>query len=272
MLVYVEFISRRAGASLQAFHTVIGGGQADWASEHPDDVMVASIGRTWWLGPGPEYLYAWWMPAHGLERLDDWEQTFDSGATDAFEESFQLAGRIDRAGCYEPLQDPIVGTTDRYYLEFLDFAPDATREDVRSLYARRCADNPELSLNLLVDRIGALAPEPRSLALWVCRRGPRSPMSPAAWTASITPSGSSPPERTRLWARKHCNRGRTEPIGDQRKRRAIAGTAAGVRRAPSTRTTAFRPSPQRGSLTGTSRSLRERERDARGGDGAELQV
>jgi len=59
-----------------------------------------------------------------------------------------------------------VGTTDRYYLEFLDFAPDATREDVRSLYARRCADNPELSLNLLVDRIGALAPEPRSLALW----------------------------------------------------------------------------------------------------------
>lgn len=143
MLVYVEFISRRAGASLQAFHTVIGGGQADWASEHPDDVMVASIGRTWRLGPGPEYLYAWWMPAHGLERLDDWEQTFDSGATDAFEESFQLAGRIDRAGCYEPLQDPIVGTTDRYYLEFLDFAPDATREDVRSLYARQSRAQPK---------------------------------------------------------------------------------------------------------------------------------
>lgn len=166
MLVYVELISRQPAASLRAFHTVIGGGQADWVSEHPEDVMVASTGRAWRLGPEPAYLYAWWMPAHGLERIDDWEQTFGSGVTDAFEESFQLAGRIDRAGCYEPLEEPVVGTTERYYLEFLDFAPDATREEVRALYARRRADHPELILNLLVDRIGGLAPDPRCLALW----------------------------------------------------------------------------------------------------------
>ncbi len=165
MLVYVEFLSRRPGASLHAFHTLIGGAQAIWAAEQPDDVLVAKLGRTWRLGPEPEYLFAWWMPRHGLERLQDWEGAFASAA-DTIEASFNVAGRIDRGGCYEPLEEPIVATSERYYLERFDLAPGATRKDVRSLYAERRAAHPELTLNLLVDRIGRLAPDPRGLALW----------------------------------------------------------------------------------------------------------
>lgn len=165
MLVYVEFISRRPGVSLDTFHTLLKSSQDDWAAEQTDDVIVAKLGRTYRLGPDPEYLYAWWVPRHGLERLDEWESAFAS-AGDTIGASIEAIGRIDRAGCYDPLEEPIVATSERYYLERLDFAPGATREDVRALYAERRAKHPELTLNLLIDRIGGLAPDPRCLALW----------------------------------------------------------------------------------------------------------
>lgn len=165
MLVYVEFISRRPGVSLETFHTLVRSSQDDWAAEQADDVIVAKLGRTYRLGPEPEYLYAWWLPRHGLERLQDWESAFAS-VSDTIGASIEAAGRIDRAGCYDPLEEPIVATSERYYLERLDFAPGATREDVQSFYTKRRSQHPELTLNLLIDRIGGLGPDPRCLALW----------------------------------------------------------------------------------------------------------
>lgn len=166
MLIYIEYISRRPGVGLEAFHKVAGRGQVGWAGDYPDDVILANLGRSWRLGPEPEYICVWWTANQGLDRIDDWERAFSSSEAQAFEEPFRLAARIDRAGCYEPLLDPIVGTSERYYLEFIDFADGASRDDVRSAYQERQARHGVLTLNLLADRIGQLGPDPRALALW----------------------------------------------------------------------------------------------------------
>jgi hypothetical protein len=66
-LIYIEFISRRPGVALEAFHAVAGGGQTGWAGDYDDDVPLLNLGRTWRMGPEPEYLTAWYSPSAGLE-------------------------------------------------------------------------------------------------------------------------------------------------------------------------------------------------------------
>ena len=165
-LIYIEFISRRPGVAIEAFHAVAGGGQTGWSGDYAADNAVLNLGRTWRMGPEPEYLTAWYSPESGLERLDEWERIFKAGDAAHFEEPFRLAARIDRSGAYEPLLEPVPGTLGRYYAEFFDFAPGATRDDVRAAYEQRAARHGELELNLLVDRIGRLGPDPRGLAFW----------------------------------------------------------------------------------------------------------
>ena len=166
MLVYIEYISRRPGIALEAFHEVAGRGQNQWAAEYGEDQFVLSLGRTWRLGPEPEYLHVWYNPATGLERIDEWERIFTSGAVSSFEEPFRLAARIDAAGCYEPLLEPVAGRGGPYYAEYFDVAAGASRDDVRAFFDQRRGRHQEFELNLLVDRIGRLGPEPRGLAIW----------------------------------------------------------------------------------------------------------
>ena len=91
-------------------------------------------------GPEPSYLAVWHTASAGIERIGDWEAVFASGEADRLEETFKLGARIDDAGCYEPLLEPVHRRGGLYVGEFLDFAPDATRDDVRSFYeARRAA-------------------------------------------------------------------------------------------------------------------------------------
>jgi len=165
-LVYIEMISRRPGIALHEFHALAGLGQTGWAAEYGDDIAVLNIARTWRIGDEPEYLCVWYSPRHGLDRVDAWEATFRSGDADRFEQPFRVAARIDRAGCYMPLLEPVVGTAGRYYAEWFDIEPGQTRQDVTELYLERRGRHGELTLDLLVDRIGMLAPEPRGLAVW----------------------------------------------------------------------------------------------------------
>ena len=165
-LIYIEYISRRPGVALEAFHAVAGGGQEGWAGDYGADVAVLNLGRTWRMGPEPEYLTAWYSPSAGLERLDEWERIFKSGDAARFEEPFLLAARIDRAGVYEPLLEPVVGSAGRYYAEFFDVAPGATRDQVRAAYEERAERHSALALNLLCDLFGSLGPDPRGLAFW----------------------------------------------------------------------------------------------------------
>jgi hypothetical protein len=77
-----------------------------------------------------------------------------------------LAARIDTAGCYEPLLEPVEGRNGLYYGEYLDFANGVERDGVASFFEQRRDRHDGLTLNLLCDRIGALGPDPRCLAFW----------------------------------------------------------------------------------------------------------
>ncbi len=165
MLVYVEFISRRPGVTVEAFHFAAGRGQTGWSSEHSDDVLLLNLGRTFRTGPEPEYVAVWYTPGAGLERIGDWERIFASGEADHLEETFRLAARIDTAGCYEPLLEPKAGRDGLYYGEYLDVAHGSSRSDVTAFFEER-RQRAGLTLNLLCDRIGGLGPDPRCLAVW----------------------------------------------------------------------------------------------------------
>ena len=166
MLVYIEYISRLPGVSVEDFHSGAGRGQEGWSGEYAEDQLILNLGRTFRTGPEPEYMAVWYTPEGGLERIGEWERIFASGEADHFEESFRLAGRIDKAGCYETLLEPVARRGGLYYGEYFDFAEAASREDVAAFFARRRDRHADLELNLLCDRIGKLGPEPRGLAVW----------------------------------------------------------------------------------------------------------
>jgi hypothetical protein len=166
VLVYIEFISRKPGVALDSFHVAAGRGQTGWSAEYGEDTLVLNMGRTFRTGPGPTYVAVWYTPDAGLERIGDWERIFASGEADHLEETFRLAAQIDEAGCYEPLLEPVPGRDGLYYAEYLEVAPGATREDVAAFFAERRRRLEGYELNLLCDRIGALGPDPRALAVW----------------------------------------------------------------------------------------------------------
>lgn len=165
LFVYVEFTSRRPGIPLAGFHEIVNRGQSGWQSENNEDLCILNVGRTWRLGPEPEYFTVWHVPASGLERLGEWEEIFRSGSAASLEEPFQAAARIDRAGCYDALVEPVPGAGGPYYAEYFEPAADATDQDIRELYERRRSSNG-LVLNLLARRIGRLGPDPSGIAVW----------------------------------------------------------------------------------------------------------
>ena len=165
MAVYIEYISRRPGIPLEAFHAVAGPGPAAWAAEYGDDRLILNVGRTWRLGSEPEYLAVWHTPGKGPNRLGDWAAIFTSGEADHLEVPFTAVGRIDVAGFYEPLLEPVAGSGPLYYGEFFDVSSGASREDVAAFFRER-ARHSQRVLNLAADRIGKLGPDPRGIAFW----------------------------------------------------------------------------------------------------------
>lgn len=165
MLVYIEYISRLPGVSLEAFHFAAGR-QEEWSTGWEDDVLLLNLGRTFRTGPEPEYLAVWYTPGAGLERIGDWERVFQAHEADELEEHFKLGARIESAGSYEPLLEPVRRRDGLYYVEYVDFAPGASRDDVRDSYSARVERSEGSELVLLCDRIGRLAPDPRALAVW----------------------------------------------------------------------------------------------------------
>ena len=165
MAIYIEYISRKGGVPLDAFHQIAGPGQRGWASSYGDDHLILNVGRTWRLGPEPEYVCIWNTPGTGVERLSAWASIFASGEADHLEKAFGAVGRIDMAGFYEPLGDPVAGTGSLYFAEYFDVGSGATRDEVAAAYEERRGRNG-LILNVLCDRIGKLGPDPRGVAFW----------------------------------------------------------------------------------------------------------
>ena len=166
MLVYVEYRSRNPGVDVATFHSIVGRRTEAWADSYPDDQLLLNVGRTWRLGPEPEYLVVYYTPNYGLERLEDWERIFKSGEAERLEAQTRATGRIDMAGCFVALADPIAARGGRYYAEFFDVAPDRTRADVAECFSRRLSVHDNFTLHLVADRIGRLGPDPRGIAVW----------------------------------------------------------------------------------------------------------
>ena len=164
MFVYVEFISRRPMVSLERFHEQAGRIQGEWATSHGDDLMVLNAGRTWRIGPEPEYLCVWYTPGAGVERIDDWERLFRGGESE-HHAGFEEVARIDRAGCYVPLGEPTLATERRYLVEWIR-CDGASDEHIAAAFAERAGRHPRNTLRCLARPIGALAPDSRGFAVW----------------------------------------------------------------------------------------------------------
>jgi hypothetical protein len=163
-VIYVEYISRRPGISLAEFHAAMRQGQEGWDAAYAEDQLIWSAGRTWRLGPEPEYVAVWHSPGFGFERIDDWDRIFRSGHADVHEQGVRRAARLDAAGCYDALHEPILARGGSYYAEF--FRPTAEPPAIRDFFAARADRHPRLILNLLAHRVGRLAPEPGGIAVW----------------------------------------------------------------------------------------------------------
>jgi hypothetical protein len=164
MLVYVEYFSRRPEIELADFHRTVAAAQAEWGSGYSEDQLVLHAARTWRLGPEPEYFTVWYSPNFGLERIDEWDRVFRTPEGAAHASFFARVARMDVAGCYEPLLEPVRGQGGIYYVEF--FRARQETNAVRRLFEGRRQRHGDLTLNLLIERIGRLAPEPGGVAVW----------------------------------------------------------------------------------------------------------
>ncbi len=180
-MIYIEYTSRRPQpglratesgtlavepfeSQLQRFHRAVLAGTSGWEGSWSEDQLILNLGRTWRLGPEPEYLTVWHTPTVGLERIDEWDRVFRSGEAADVEKPFRELARIERAGCYEALLDPKRQQNGIYYAEF--FEPTCSTDEIRELYVNRTAAHANLTLALCAVRIGKLAPDPGGLAVW----------------------------------------------------------------------------------------------------------
>jgi hypothetical protein len=163
-MIYIEYISRRLEIEPHDFHEVMTRGFDKWGNQHGDDRMLLGAARTWRLGPNPEYFVVWDSPGHGFNRLDDWEQVFRSGDAKESQTQYRRVGRIEAAGCYESLLEPVIARNGIYYTEY--FHPTRELSRIREAFKQRVHHHESLTLNLLVHRIGRLGPDPGGVAIW----------------------------------------------------------------------------------------------------------
>ncbi|HLZ09702.1 MAG TPA: hypothetical protein VKT80_14020 [Chloroflexota bacterium] len=163
-MIYVEYISRRPGVTLADFHAAVETGQEGWDATYQEDHLIWSAGRTWRLGPAPEYLGVWYSPHADFERIDDWERIFRGGEAEIHENVFRKVATIEAAGCYRPLREPVRARGQTYYVEY--FRPGTDSNQTSRFFEERARRHAGFTLNLLVERIGRLAPEPGGIAVW----------------------------------------------------------------------------------------------------------
>lgn len=108
----------------------------------------------------------WHSPDAGFGRLDDWDRIFRAGHAEHHERVFRRVARIEAAGCYEALREPLPAPQRHrsYYAEL--FRAAGRLDAVAAHFEARVARHPRLTLVLLVHRIGRLAPDPGGLAVW----------------------------------------------------------------------------------------------------------
>jgi hypothetical protein len=165
-MVYVEYISRRPGIELADFQETFKKVQEGWESSFSEDQLILNAARTWRLGPQPEYLTVWCSPHAGFARLDDWERTFRRRDSNnyGYNSPLRRVARMEYAGWYEALVTPTRARRGIYYLEL--FRPVKTSSAIHKFFEERAPNHKDFTLNLLLRRLGRLAPDPGGLAVW----------------------------------------------------------------------------------------------------------
>ncbi len=182
-MIYAEFIERDRSMPVEIFRQL--GRQGDSWAEGSQDRVVVQLARALRLGPGPACLCLWRIP--GVERLDSWEAYFRSNAARENRRSRAMhqAIHIVRAGLYdEVLIGPALSPA-LHYLEF--FAPPAgarAHEAAETFESRRQA-HPAATLNLVLHRLGRLAPDSGGIAIWTVPDG--TALEPLARSAADAP-------------------------------------------------------------------------------------
>ena len=165
-MIYIEYIQKEAGVDYEIFTFL--GDQSWWAGADSDgdDAMVAQLGRTLRLGPEPAYMAIW--RCRGLDKLDEWERYFASSEAlrDRHGRASHRAITFAAAGCYdELLTGPAVGDG-LQYIEFFVPGPGVPPRQNADFFSQREQQVPEGTLNLVLQRIGLLGPDPGGMAIW----------------------------------------------------------------------------------------------------------
>jgi hypothetical protein len=104
-MYYIEFVEPRDGVTQEEFQRVVRMSNDRWATNHPEDELVLSIGRTWRLGPRPPYLTIWKI--RDLDTVKRWTGEFHEPQILENHGEFRSVARIVDAGLYEDLGDEI---------------------------------------------------------------------------------------------------------------------------------------------------------------------
>lgn len=165
-MIYIEYIERDRFMHFEIFRTL--GDQSWWSASDPDadDEMVAQLGRTLRLGPHPAYMTLW--RCRGFDKLDEWEKYFQSSASrdDVRAVASHKAIHLCDAGCYDEIVTGPRIETGLQYAEY--YKPDAnlSRQQLKAVHLDRAKIHTEGALNLVLQRIGYLAPDPGGIIIW----------------------------------------------------------------------------------------------------------
>jgi len=100
-MYYIEFFSKKEGVPFEQFYKEIREGYDQWMKDHPKDELVLLLGRTWRLGPKPNYMAIWKIK--DFTRFDEWKN--EMPGPEEIERGVQI---IEFAGTYEEFGEEVL--------------------------------------------------------------------------------------------------------------------------------------------------------------------
>lgn len=101
MPYYVEYFTRAQAVGVAEFHERVKAFYEGWTEAHPEDEIVLLVGRSWRLGPRPEYMCVWKM--RDFARFDEWQKELEAYLAEHPHETEQPFMVIESAGIFEDL-------------------------------------------------------------------------------------------------------------------------------------------------------------------------
>lgn len=161
-MIYSEFIERDPALPFEIFQYFAK--QDHWTGE--GDKKVVNIARTKAIGPWPACLCCWRVA--DISRLDEWEAHFrsDEALRDVSEKATFHALDFQRAGLHDALVLAPLPDDGLHYVEFFHAGDDVSDDALQDHFAERAKAHPGGRLNVLLRRVGVLAPDPGGIAIW----------------------------------------------------------------------------------------------------------